>query len=432
MKMQKKLASSILKSFQSAVEWLANSPRLAFVFIFILAFGVRAYSLRHIPVINLLPNPDRELGAIARSLTETGQFANPYIIETGPTAHLPPIPPAIFALINYWFGFTNTAGCIFIGFTIATYSVIYALMPWITDRLGSGRPAGFVGGLIGTFMVEPELSDHGEGLAALLLGLLLVAFLDRWNNKQNSLIISLLVGLGIGVSFHVQPVLLLVFLGYFAFEIGWRKGNRKLALSNMLALGVVIACVPWAWRNYSVFHEFFFIRSNLGLELRMGNNPGAAATFEEMDRQGRYYQHPRLLTKEALKVKELGEVEYMRQALDDVLIWIKENPWKFLKLTFLRFIHFWFDPLYHLPAAAPIVAFTIIAIPGARRLFQSQSLPQRIAILTPLITYPLIYYLVPYAPRYRTPIDWIIFMFAGAEVWHWIRSKKSANKLANE
>jgi hypothetical protein len=38
-----------------------------------------------------------------------------------------------------------------------------------------------------------------------------------------------------------------------------------------------------------------------------------------MDREGHHYQHPRLLPAEALKVKEFGEVEYMRQALDDAL-----------------------------------------------------------------------------------------------------------------
>lgn len=420
-----KTGYSLLSPVRVVLNWLAGSSWRAFFLIFILAFGIRAYSLRNIPIINLLPNPDRELGAIARSLAETGQFANPYISETGPTAHLPPIPPAIYALVYYWFGFTNTAGYIFMGFTIASYSVIYALLPRITDRLDAGRPAGLVGGLIGACILEPELSDHGEGLTAMLLGLMLVAFLDRWNNKHVSLITSLLVGLGIGVCFHVQLALLLPFLGYFAYEIGWCKGNRKVAISCMLAVGVVLACVPWALRNYNVFHEFFLIRSNLGLELRMGNSAGAAATFEEMDSQGHDYQHPRLLLAEALKVRELGEAEYMRRALEDALNWIKENPGRFLKLTFLRFVYFWIIPPNR---SAVIEAFMILAILGARRMFPGLSLPQRIAILTPLIMYPLIYYLVLYTPRYRTPIDWMIFMFAGVEVWNWISIK---TELAN-
>ena len=199
-------------------------------------------------------------------------------------------------------------------------------------------------------------------------------------------------------------------------------------MSGMLALGAVIACVPWACRNYNAFHEFFFIRNNLGLELRMGNSPGVAATFTEMDRAGHSYQHPRLLPKEALKVKELGEVEYMRQALDDALNWIKENPREFLRLTFLRFLHFWLIPPNLSPAALTLTVFTILAIIGVRRVFPNQSLPQQVALLTPLITYPLIYYLVPFMPRYRAPIDWMFFMLAGVEVWHWI---SMSTKLPN-
>lgn len=190
-------------------------------------------------------------------------------------------------------------------------------------------------------------------------------------------------------------------------------------MSGMLALGVVLACVPWAWRNYTVFHEFFFIRSNLGLELRMGNSPGAAATFEAMDRQGRIYKHPRADIAEVRKVQQLGEMEYMHQAMNETLAWVWKNPLEFFKLTFLRFIHFWFGPLNRSITSTLVAALTILAILGARRILLNLPLPQRILILTPLITYPLIYYLVAFMPSYRTPIDWMILMLAGAEVWRW-------------
>ena len=56
----------------------------------------------------------------------------------------------------------------------------------------------------------------------------------------------------------------------------------------------LLACLPWAWRNYTKLGAPVFIRSNFGLELRMGNNPGALATFEEMDASGGRYLHPRV------------------------------------------------------------------------------------------------------------------------------------------
>jgi hypothetical protein len=197
----------------------------------------------------------------------------------------------------------------------------------------------------------------------------------------------------------------------------------------MLVLGVVLACTPWAWRNYVVFHEFFFIRDNLGLELRMGNSPGAAATFEEMDRAGHRYKHPRIDLMEARKVKELGETEYMRQALNESLTWIQENPLDFFKLTFMRFVRFWLGIVSLSPTSVLMVASTVLAILGIRRVLPILTLPQRIILLTPLLTYPLIYYLVPYMPRYRTPFDWILLMLAGVEIWYWFENSAARKKL---
>jgi hypothetical protein len=324
------------------------------------------------------------------------------------------------------------AGYVFMGFTVMTYSILYAMIPWLADKFGAGKQAGFIGGIAGALMVELEWSNHGEALAGILLGFILAAFLKRWDNVQNSLLGSLMLGLGIGASFHVQPVLLIVALGCLAFEIWWRRDKRNLALTGLLTLGIVLACAPWAWRNYTVFHEFVFIRSNLGLELRMGNHENAEATMEMMDRQGRTYQHPRADIAEARRLKEIGEVAYMRQALDDALTWMKENPAEFLKLTMLRFLHFWFGPLQRSLTEALIAALTILAILGARRIFPSLSPPQRAAILSPLITYPLIYYLVAYMPRFRVPIDWILLLLAGAEMWGWIISKRSDSNINAE
>ena len=181
----------------SALYWLTSSSLRAFVFIFILAFAIRACSLKNIRPLDFIPSPDRELGAIVRSLVVTGQFADPYLIHTGPTAHLPPIPPAIFALVYYLFGYQSVTGYIDIGLIIMTNSLIYALMPWIAEGLGAGRQAGFIGGLLGAFIVEFEWGYHGEGLTAVLLGLMLMAFLRRWNDEQHPFRDVVLLGLGV-------------------------------------------------------------------------------------------------------------------------------------------------------------------------------------------------------------------------------------------
>jgi len=401
-----------------AVDWLARSPWRSFIVIFVLAFAIRGYFLTLVSERYILPHTRWEMEATAYSLAERGEFADPYILPTGPTAHLPPIMPGITALIWVLFGMGAMAGYAAWLFKIATYSAMYAMLPWIAGRLGVGRQAGVLAGLTGALMAT--WPGHGEGLTGIALGLLLVAFLRRWTVGLGSPAGSLALGLAAGVAFHLQPVLLPVVLGCIAFELWWSRERRKWGLSAVLALGMVLACVPWGVRNYVAFHEVFFIRSNLGLELRMGHHEGAAAAMEVMDARVEH-RHPRTHEGEAVKVQELGEVEYMRQAGREALEWMRANPAESSRLTASRAIHFWFGPLHKPLTAAAVTALTILALLGAVRTLRAVSIPYRAALLIPLATYPLIYYVVTYMSRYRQPLDWMLLVLAGAEVWRWIK-----------
>ena len=409
---------NLLSVVRAGVDWFACSTWRSFVVIFLLSFAIRVNQLNQIPSRYLIPDASWELGAIAISLMESGQFANPYIIPTGPTAHLPPIYPFIFSVIYRWFGLGYTAGYVSGLFIIATGSLLYAMLPWFSDKFGLGSQSGFIGGLAGALLVE--WPGHGEYPTGIVLGILLVAFLRRWTKNSISWMGSFLLGLAVGVAFHLQPALLPVVLGCMAFELWWRRNHRRWAFVGVLALGVVIACVPWGWRNYTTFNALFFIRSNLGLELRLGNHEGAAATMEVMDAQ-QEHRHPRVHFTEVRKLQEVGEIEYMRQAGYEALEWIRTNPGDFFLLTLQRFANLWAGPLHRPKAAAGVFALTILAFWGAWRTFPSLTIPQRAAILIPLATYPIIYYFVAYMPRYRVPIDWILFILAGAAVGDWVK-----------
>jgi len=50
------------------------------------------------------------------------------------------------------------------------------------------------------------------------------------------------------------------------------------------------------------------------------------------------------------------------------------------------------------------------------------------ALLIPLLTYPLVYYLVPWQHRYRFPIEWILFLLAGAALWSWERPRANGTQ----
>jgi hypothetical protein len=399
------------------VDWLVRSPWRSFLIIFLLTFAIRGFFLTKASHEYVLPHDRWEMEAIATSLAESGRFADPYALPTGATAHLPPILPFILAAIWRMFGMGLAAGYAAWLFRIAAVAAMYAMIPWFAGKLGAGRQAGFLAGLAGAFIAT--WPGHGEALTAIAMGLLLVGFLKRWTSGLGSRRGSFLLGLGAGVAFHVQPVLLPVVLGCMAFELWWSKDRRRWMLSGVMALGIVLACVPWGWRNYTTFGEIFFIRSNLGLELRMGNHEGAAAAMHVMDAQQEHI-HPRTHEGEALKLREVGEVEYMRQAGREALEWIRAHPGEFARLTVSRVVHIWFGPLHEPSVALGFTALTILALLGALQLMPSLTIPQRAAVFIPLATYPLIFYVVAYMPRYRVPLDWIFLMLAGAWVWGWI------------
>ena len=385
-----------------------------FLVLFVLSLFLRLGTLLFIPQDLIPPNPNWETGAVSISLTTTGEFANPFLIPTGPTAHMPPLNVWAMSLLYRVLGVGFLGGMVRWILVMAAYSTLWALMPWVGDRLGVGRKAGILGGLVGALYLT--FPSELESFSALALALLAVVFLFRWRGSAGSgggHRNAFLFGLGLGVVFHLQPALLPVVLGYVAFELWWSRDERKWRFSGLLALGILVACIPWGLRNYATFHQFFFIRSNLGLELYVGNHEGAHADIQVSAARGSF-QHPRTDLAEAERVLELGEGPYMLEKQREALGWMRAHPGEFLKLTGTRFLYFWAGPLHHPSRVAPYLILTLLALLGALRVLPSMDAPQRAALLIPLATYPLIYYAVAYMPRYGEPVRWALLLFAGA------------------
>jgi hypothetical protein len=390
----------------------------AFIIIFLLGFSIRLFFLIKMPERTFLPNNRWEDTAIAMSLTEHGRFADPYIIPTGPTAHLPPLVPGIIAFFWTVFGMNQMGGYAIWIFSILGFSVLYALLPWIGSKLGLDRQAGVLGGIAGSMIVLPP--GNGEEFAGLAIGLMAIAFLRRWTLGLGSTGGTLLLGAICGVLFHLQPVILPVVLGWMIFELWWSRDQRKWFLSGVMVLGMIIACVPWGWRNYKAFNEVIFVRGNLGLELRMSNHEGAAGATDVIVARGNF-RHPRVHVDEARMIQELGEAKYMRQAKVEAIDWIIAHQGEFLKLTASRFAQFWLGPFHQPGTALSITVLTILAVLGVWFSLPVMTQTQRAALMTPLILYPLIYYVVMYMPRYRIPLDWILLLLAGAAIWRCLR-----------
>ncbi|MBN2432417.1 MAG: protein kinase [Acidobacteria bacterium] len=413
-------------SVRTGRPWWRQRSALASLLVFLVAVTVRVLLLAS-PLISprhLEPGSRTEIGAVAISLATTGQYADPYIIPTGPTAHPLPFPTGLRGMIYRLFGLTATAGLVWAAIAILGYATLYGLLPWFAARAGLGIPAGLAGGLLGALGVPggtAEVAGGGNGpFPAILMLVLLAAFLRRWTGGSTARG-SLLLGLVAGASFHAQPALLPVVLGCLAFGLWSDRTPRAWRHAGILAWGILMACLPWAGRNYATFGDVFFIRSNFGLELRLANHDGAAADIDVTTARERVVRHPGRDRAEALLVGTLGETEYMRRARAEAFDWIRGHPGGFLTLTVTRFLYFWAGPLHTPLAALPILLLTAAAAAGAWRGLPRLSLPQRAVLVIPLLTYPLVYYVVSYMYGYRAPLEWLVLLLAGAALTGWGR-----------
>lgn len=403
--------------FISSVQWIAHSPGRAFIVLFVLGFGLRLCLLSLFPRDLVPPNPEWETGAIALSLVRTGEFADPYCIPTGPTAHAPPLYVWASSLLYRLIGFNYPGGLVRWLLVFAASSALWGLLPWFGRRLGLGMEPGILGGLAGALALG--FPSEIEPFIALSLGLILVTFLARWQNSDLSWRGSLLLGLAMGIAFHLSPSLLPVVLVCMVFELWWSRNPKKWGFSGLMALGIILACLPWGWRNYDTFRTVFFVRSNLGLELHVGNHEGAHADIDVSEARASF-RHPRTNALEAEHVRKLGEGAYMKDKQREALQWIKDHPATFLTLTARRVVHFWAGPLrWTLPSMAYLILIWLTLL-GAWRAIPALAIPHRAALFIPLATFPLIHYVVAYMPRYGEPVRWLLLLFAGEAVWGWV------------
>lgn len=398
-----------------------SRPRVVFgacALVFAIAVAVRLFLLTRVPERFITPHTRWESEAIAYSLAETGRFADPYAVPTGPTAHHPPLYPMLIGLIWRVFGLGLAGGYASWTVSFLLASLQCALLPWLAVRFGFGLAAGTTVGVIGAVLAQ--WPPFVEPPTAIALGVIMLVFRNRWSAGGGTTGGSLLLGAGAGIAFHLHPTLLPVVLGCLAFELWWLRGARRWIRTGAVALSALLACVPWAWRNWSVMHGVFFVRSNLGLELLVGNHDGAVADIERMSASVDSL-HPRGSVAEALRVREMGEVAYMREAGAKARAWIAANPGTYARLSAQRALAFWTRYTERPWYAVPATIATLLGVIGAARVLRRLTVPGRAVLLIPLITFPLVYYFVDYLPRYRMPVIWIVYLFAAAEAWHWIR-----------
>jgi len=350
-----------------------------------------------------------ETFALAESIVNHHSFSDPFeALPTGPSAHMGPLFPAYLALIIRVFGHGSTAVGVILWAASLTLALQLMLLPLLAQHLGLGFWTGVLAALAWlataippTFLSEAQLAGLLVVAAAFLMG---TSFTSEMTASQ-----LLMSGILWGALLLLQPVVILV-LPFWLLLLHFQSHS---SLRQKIALGIlpILLVTPWIVRNFVVFHKPIFIRDNLGLELAVSNNDCASFSFEINEAICFSQVHPNKSYEEALKVRQLGEVEYNRVRLKEAIQWIKRNPMAFISLSLTRFEAFWFPPVSTRPGHGVILhpwvlhCLTLFGVAGLFLMWRNARVAAFVVGLW-LVFFPLIYYFVQFFQRYRFPILW--------------------------
>jgi hypothetical protein len=380
--------------------------------IFFLAFTIR---LGIVLVFGIYTDLHRaEIHNIAISLAQSSFYGNAFGL-TGPTAHYTPAYPLLLALIYREFGIGPGGELMSYVLNIALCSLIYSLLPRLSMALGLDTSIGTAAGIFGALFpinFYNEIRGGEVPLAATLVLCLSSITIKLWRQCSFSPKGAIAQGVLWGIAFLVSPSLLPVLFGFFiASLLVFRQAYLNIIVHFMLLIFTsMLLLVPWAARNYYALGSLIFFRSNLGLELQVSNNDLARATIANNDAAGTFRAfHPISSRLEADRLKYMGEVSYNSKKKSDALQWMWENPAKFSRLTFSRFLLFWFPKTTRLIQSILFWVIGFCAFGGLIILYRQDKLASAL-IGSIWLSFPNIYYVVQADTRYRYPIYWTFLL----------------------
>ena len=359
-----------------------------------------------------------ETGNIAFSLAKGHGFSSPYWQETGPTAWLTPVYPALVAALFKVFGIHTPHSFFAIVFLNVLFSTATCVpLFYIGKRvggLGVASGAAWLWAIFPNAILIPYQWVWDTSLAALLMATILWTTLKLADTQS----VRAWCGYGLlwGFALMTNPSLgslLPVLLGWAAYRActQTRSGLMRLALAGGIA---VLCCVPWTVRNYLAFHRFIPLRSNLPFELWLGNN-------EQFDEQSQVVPPSNPELAEIRNYIHMGETAFMQDKWRKATGFMRAHPRLDIALFARRFVATWTGvekPIESFrDTDSPLVRVVIIsnalaalgALCGLLALLRSRNIYAFPLAAVPIV-YPLIYYVTHTSLRYRHPIDPVLLL----------------------
>jgi hypothetical protein len=243
------------------------------------------------------------------------------------------------------------------------------------------------------------------------MGLLAIAL---WVRERSSLLRWVAFGAYGGLLALVNPALLLTLIAVAIGTAVVCRQQRALRLRDAalgLLLFVLVFCA-WPIRNARVFHAFIPLRTTVGFELWMGNHAGAKGYLDES-------LFPAYNKGELAAYEAQGEVAYTNGKSVMAKQYIAAHPVTFVALSARRFARFWLgagtqggSPLF----IAHAVLTTGLGLWGLWLLLRERRWDVGLLLATPLVFFPIPYYMTHAEFRYRLVIDALMTLLAAYAV----------------
>lgn len=409
--------------------------RLLFVWLEVRPLDWRAPAVAH----------GSELGSIARNLAEGRGFSSPFGPGEEPSAWLGPLVPGLWAAVFRALGVLSHASlvavfalqCLAAALACGCHAVLWRR---IAAQLGPVSP-NYSRLVVGLLVIWPaSLAILRRPWVDAYQELAVAAFLVVATTPMGRSAVGrgFLLGLLAAITCTINPVPALflgaVFVRQFRLQPRWNGRAAMVALATLL-----VGLAPWAYRSTRALGGLVVVRSNLGVEVYLGNNEHGSIT------QTRDSIHPALQAEELERFHALGELEYSNQALAQALAYMREHPARTAGRVLQRFYRYWCTdlldqwpwtpdtPWYQKGPVAwirrlgkvafhflPLAVILLSLARGARRP------PFGAVFLAAFVLLPLPYYATHVADSYRNPVIPFLLLTAATLYWMARRARQAA------
>jgi 4-amino-4-deoxy-L-arabinose transferase-like glycosyltransferase len=281
-----------------------------------------------------------EVEVMSRALVETGMLGFNWFGRTPiePSAFLPPVYP-LFVAGAMWLGGAQYVLALRLAqLVVSTIGV--AVLVLVAREVAGSRGLGFLAGLIGalypTFVIA-TVQVNTVALEVLFVELFALGLLRWWRDRSLAWLVGSGLALGLLTLTRGPAALLwLVVAAWLLFVRPSAAVPLRLLQLAAFTLAMIVPMVPWAARNYVVFHQPVLIATNAGYNFWVGHNASANGEFDST-----WGANQPLIDQSAA----LSEPERDRFYMQRALAYVRDHPADEVALSARKLWYFlWFRP----------------------------------------------------------------------------------------